>query len=64
MALGGPEPCQIFRKLLACYFEYINMIDRHCSSTKNVNHQKTTRIAHFEAPGMLKTAPACIVHHI
>ena len=31
---------------------------------KNVNRQKTTRFGCFEAPGVLKTAPACIFHHI
>ena len=39
---------------------YICWIDRN----KNVNRQKTTHLGCFEAPGVLKTAPACIFHHI
>ena len=29
----------------------------------NANRRKTTQFTHFQAPGMLKTAPACIFHH-
>ena len=63
----GSGRCQIFRKSLTCYVEFIKNDFQHFRifrQLKKVNHQQTTHSAHFEAPGMLKTAPAFIFHHI
>ena len=63
--LGASGLCQIFRKLLTCYFEIMKNDFRYFQFfriSSNVNRQKTTQFTNFEAPGMLKTAPACIFH--
>ena len=54
-----PEIAYLLFRTYKNYFRHFQFFRIY----SNVNRQKTTKFTHFEAPGMLKTAPACIFHH-